>query len=55
MPARAAVSLRSGRFMTLRQIDRRLHQLSLHPLGLRSDVWREEADTLLDARLQATR
>jgi hypothetical protein len=49
------VNLRSGRFMTLRQIDRRLHQLSLHPLWLRSQVWWEEADELLDARIQATR
>jgi hypothetical protein len=49
------VSMRTGRFMTLRQIDRRLAQLSLHPLWLRSQVWWEEADTLLDARNEATR
>lgn len=50
----AAISMRTGRFMTLRQIDRRLAQLSLHPLWLRSQTWREEVDSLLDARLQAT-
>ena len=50
----AAVSMHPSRFVTLRQIDRRLHQLSLHPQWLRSDVWRDDVDRLLDARIQAT-